>query len=84
MCCTMWGVCKAYEAKERRGSVKPARTGRKRGRAGILSDGERRGGNAAPASQVFSKFWVIGRHKKKKTTTFFHFKSTINRKQSRV
>lgn len=45
--------------------------------------GERRGGNAAPASQVFCKFWVTGRHKKL-CFFFFHFKSTINRKQSRV
>lgn len=43
--------------------------------------GGRRG--AAPASQVFVKFRVNGGCKKNKTT-FFHFKSTINRKQSRV
>ena len=30
---------------------------------------------------MFSKFWVTGRHKKLRV---FHFKSTINRKQSRV
>lgn len=45
------------------------------------TDLERRGGNAAPASQVFHKFWVTSRHKK---LCVFHFKSTINRKQSRV
>lgn len=51
--------------------------------AEILSDVERRGGNAAPASQVFA-------HKKLEVFFFFIFflnlyvKSTIIRKQSRV
>lgn len=78
--CTTCGVRKAYETNER-GKCQTVQTGCGRNHAEILSDVERRGGNAAPASQVLSKFWVTGRYKKLRV---FHFKSTINRKQSRV
>lgn len=70
--CTTCGVGKAYETNEKKGrrkktkGVKLVRARCRSSHAEILSDVERRGGNAAPASQVFA-------HKKLEVFFFFIF-----------